>query len=328
MTAEPVRSGTATRTSTTTTATTPDTAWDVVAVTGATGKQGGATARRLLAAGRPVRALVRDRAAPAAVALAEAGAELAVADLDDPSSLGPALAGAGALFAVPPVAYGPAGNDEELEFARGRALADAAAAAGVRQVVFTGVASTTGAAFAAPGKRRTEQYLRELFGQVTVLRPVRFMTNYLGVAGIGLDGFADGVHRHLFPPDAPLQIIALEDIAEFAALAFEQPERFAGRTLELAGDAPTPVEAVAAIAAATRASLRYEQIGHDEAAAINPELADIRRQWAEGHRWRADIEALRVIHPGLRTLADWLAEGGADALRARFGASGDGGRAA
>ncbi|MFD8699271.1 NmrA family NAD(P)-binding protein [Kitasatospora purpeofusca] len=300
-----------------------DTAWGLVAVTGATGNQGGTTARRLLAAGRPVRALVRDRAAPGAVALAEAGAELAVADLDDPASLGPALAGAGALFAVPPVAYGPTGIDEELEFGRGRALADAAAAAGVRQVVFTGVAPTTGAAFAAPGKRRIEQYLRERIGQVTVLRPVRFMTNYLGLAGIGFDGFRDGVNRHLFLPDEPLQMIALEDIAEFAALAFEQPERFAGRTLELAGDAPTPVEAVAAIAAATGRALRYEQIGHEEAAALHPGLAEVRRQWAEGHRWRVDIEALRVVHPGLRSLGDWLAEGGAAALRARFDATGD-----
>ncbi|MCX4755831.1 NmrA family NAD(P)-binding protein [Kitasatospora purpeofusca] len=256
---------------------TDDTARSTVAVTGATGNQGGATARRLLSAGRPVRALVRDSSAPAAVALAEAGAELAVT--------------------------------------------------GVRQVVFTGVASTTGAAFAAPGKRRTEQYLRERIGQVTVLRPVRFMTNYLGVAGVGLDGFTDGVHRHLFPPDEPLQIIAVEDIAEFAALAFEQPERFAGRTLELAGDAPTPVEAVAAIAAATGRALRYEQIGHDEAAALHPGLAEVRRQWAEGHRWRVDIEALRVLHPGLRTLGDWLAWGGATALRARFDATGNAGQA-
>ncbi|KOV36813.1 NmrA family transcriptional regulator [Streptomyces sp. XY431] len=246
---------------------------------------------------------------------------MVLADLDDPASLGPALAGAGALFAVPPVAYGSARIDEELEVARGRALADAAEAAGVRQVVFTGVASTTGAAFAAPGKRRTEQYLRERIERVTVLRPVRFMTNYLGVAGVGFDGFTDGVHRHLFPPDEPLQIIALEDIAEFAALAFEQPDRFAGRTLELAGDAPTPVEAVAAIAAATGRALRYEQIGHEEAAALHPGLAEVRRQWAEGHRWRADLEALRVVHPGLRTLGDWLAEGGAAALRARFDAA-------
>ncbi|ROO86823.1 uncharacterized protein YbjT (DUF2867 family) [Actinocorallia herbida] len=303
MTTEPTRSGTG------------PAADGPVAVTGATGKQGGATARRLLAAGRPVRALVRDKSAPAAAALADAGAELALADFDDPASLVPALEGATALFTVPPVAFGPAGSDEELEFARGRALTDAAVAAGLRQVVFTGVASTSGDSLAASGKRRIEEYLHENVPLVTVLRPVRFMTNYLGVSHIGLDGFVGGVHRHLFPPDQPLQIIALEDIAEFAALAFEQPDRFAGRTLELAGDDPAPVDAVAAIAAATGTTLRYEQFTHEEAAALLPEIAEVRRRWAAGQRWHADIEALRVIHPGLRTLADWLAEGAAATLR-------------
>ncbi|GAA3094021.1 uncharacterized protein YbjT (DUF2867 family) [Kribbella aluminosa] len=287
-----------------------------VAVTGATGRQGGATAHRLLAGGWRVRALIRDKTSPAAAALTDAGAELAFADFDDPASLAPALEGTTDLFAVPPAAYGPAGSNHELEFTRGRALADAAAAAGVRHVVFTGVASTSGDAFAAPGKRRTEEYLREQLPIVTVLRPVRFMTNYLGAPGIGLDGIVDGVHRHLFPPDEPFQIIALEDIAEFAALAFEQPERFAGRTLELAGDDLTPVEAVAVIGAAIGVELRYEQLTHDEAAALNPEIAALRQRWIDGQRWHADIEALRVIHPGLRTLTDWLAESGAAALRA------------
>ncbi|MGZ0145706.1 NmrA family NAD(P)-binding protein [Kribbella sp. WER1] len=287
-----------------------------VVVTGATGNQGGATARRLLAGGWKVRALVRDKSAPAAEALAAAGAELAIADFDEPSTLAPALEGAGGLFAVPPVAFGPDGSNPELEFARGRAVADAAAAVGVRQVVFTGVASTSGDAFAAPGKRRTEEYLREHIPVVTVLRPVRFMTNYLARPGLGLEGFVDGVHRHLFPPDEPVQIIALEDIAEFAALAFEQPERYAGRTLELAGDELTPVEAVAAIAEAAGVALRYEQLTHDDAAALNVEIAETRRRWIDGQRWHADIEALRVIHPGLRTLADWLAESGTTALLA------------
>ncbi|NUR95517.1 MAG: NmrA family NAD(P)-binding protein [Kribbellaceae bacterium] len=289
-----------------------------VAVTGATGKQGGATARRLLAGGWRVRALVRDKTSQAAAALADAGAELAVADFDEPASLAPALEAVSALFAVPPTAYGPSGSKPELEFARGRALADAAAAVGVRHVVFTGVASTSGDAFAAPGKRRTEQYLRDHIPLVTVLRPVRFMTNYLGAPVLGLEGFVGGVHRHLFPPGEPVQIIALEDIAEFAALAFEQPERFAGRTLELAGDELTPVDAVAAIGTATGVAVRYEQLTHEEAAAINPEIAETRRRWIAGQRWHADIEALRVIHPGLRTFEDWLSEGGAAALRTRL----------
>ncbi|WP_149260444.1 NmrA family NAD(P)-binding protein [Actinomadura sp. K4S16] len=288
-----------------------------VLVTGATGKQGGATVRRLLAEGRPVRALVRDLEAPAAAALAEAGAELARGDFDDPASLRPALDGAAAVFGIPPVAYGPAGTEADREAARGRTLIDAAAAAGVGQVVFSTVASASSESPHSRGKALIEKYLRDHIAQPTVLRPVRFMTNYLGV-GWGIDGISDGVHRHIFAPHRPMQVIALEDVAEFAALAFADPARFAGRTLELAGDEPTPVEAAAAISEATGVPVRYRQLTDGEAAAINPEIAATRKRWQDGDRWHADIEALRVIHPGLRTFTDWLNESGAAALRARL----------
>jgi len=49
-----------------------------VVVTGATGQQGGAVTRALLAQGHPVRALVRATASPAALALQRAGVELAL----------------------------------------------------------------------------------------------------------------------------------------------------------------------------------------------------------------------------------------------------------
>ncbi|MFD4776781.1 NmrA family NAD(P)-binding protein, partial [Streptomyces sp. NPDC058427] len=197
-------------------------------------------------------------------------------------------------------------------------LADAAATAGIEHAVFTGIASTQDRVAASQGKEQIEHYLRERIRLVTVLRPVRFMTNFLASWDIGLDGIVDGVHRHIFPPDEPVQVIALEDIAEFAALAFEAPDRFAGRTLELAGDAPTPAQAVAAITEATGTAVRYRQLTHDEAASLGPEIAHVRERWAQGARWHADIEVLRVVHPGMRTFADWLEESGAEALRAMF----------
>ena len=89
----------------------------------------------------------------------------------------------------------------------------------------------------------------------------------------------------------------------------------------LAGDQPTPVDAAAAIAKATGLPVRYQQLTDAEAAAISPEIAEVRKRWQAGDRWHADIEALRVIHPGLRTLADWLAESGAATIRARLAAS-------
>jgi uncharacterized protein YbjT (DUF2867 family) len=285
-------------------------------ILGATGRQGGATARRLLADHKPVRAVVRDTTTDQARALAAAGVEIRPGDLDDPKSLRAALDGVTAVFAVPPVAYGPSGFDGDLEAARGRAVIDAAVAAGVEQVVFSTVASTSTTEQSAAGKAEIERYLHERIARPTVLRPVRFMTNYLAYGMTGLEGIVDGVHRHVFAADEPMQIIALEDIAEFAALALADPDRFAGRTLELAGDQPTPVEAAAMITEATGLPVRYHELSDDEAAAVNPVVLEYKKRAQAGQRWHADIEALRVIHPGLRTLSDWLAEGGAAAIRA------------
>jgi uncharacterized protein YbjT (DUF2867 family) len=292
-----------------------------ILVTGATGKQGGAATRRLLAGGRLVRALVRDPASPAAAALAAAGAQLAYGDFDDPASLPSALDGVVGVFGIPPVAFGPGDPETGLEVARGRALIDAAVAAGIEQVVFSTVASSSAQSRGSTGKALIERYLHDHVALPTVLRPVRFMTNYLGVGVMGIDGISNGVHRHLFPPHEPMQVVALEDIAEFAALAFADPTRFGGRTLELAGDEPTPVDAVAAIAEATGIPVRYEQFTDGEAAAISPLIAETKKRWEAGHRWHADIEALRVIHPGLRTFTDWLSESGAAAIRTQLTAA-------
>ncbi|MEF2529537.1 NmrA family NAD(P)-binding protein [Streptomyces sp. CS62] len=64
----------------------------VIAVTGATGTQGGATARALLAAGHRVRALTRRPDAPAADALRRLGADVRPTDFDDRAALDAVLA--------------------------------------------------------------------------------------------------------------------------------------------------------------------------------------------------------------------------------------------
>ncbi|MFD4354605.1 NmrA family NAD(P)-binding protein [Nocardia sp. NPDC058518] len=292
-----------------------------VLITGATGKQGGATARRLLTEGHRVRALVRDTDSPAARALAALGAELAVGDFDDPASLRAATTGTRAVFLVPPADYSAKGWGEDTEARRGIAMIDAARATGVEQIVFTGVA-TMGAAesWGQQGKRQIEEALAAVGLRYTVLRPVRFMENYL-LHDSPVDGIREGgEHRHLFPADRPLQMIAVDDIAAFAALAFADPDTWHARILELAGEAITPVEAAATISAAIGHPIHYREVTEDEADAIGPQLGNTWRLIRETGGWHADLPALRSLHPGLTSLRDWLARGGTQRILERIGA--------
>ncbi|MFE7801129.1 NmrA family NAD(P)-binding protein [Nocardia sp. NPDC057440] len=290
-----------------------------ILVTGGTGRQGGATARRLLADGVAVRALVRDPAAPAARALADAGAELAVADFDTPSTLDGAVAGVRGVFLIPPAAFGPTGWNSDMEAERGLAVLDAAKRANVEQIVFTGVASMgADSAWGQDGKRVIEDAVAASGLRYTLLRPVRFMENYL-LRTSPVDGIIDGVHKHIFPADQPLQVVALADIAAFAALAFADPDRLHGRTIELASDAVLPSTAVALISAAIGHQVSYHELEESEADAIGEQIGNTWRLVRETGGWHADLPQLRHIYPELTTFESWLATTGAAKIKALLG---------
>src|SRR3954470_12103966 len=108
-----------------------------VLVTGATGKQGGAVFRKLLASGIPARALVRNPDSERAAALGEFGDVLVRGDLDDITSLQAALDGARAVFSVQtPDMTDPMGDSEARQ---GRNLVKAAQTAGVEHFLHTSV---------------------------------------------------------------------------------------------------------------------------------------------------------------------------------------------
>ncbi|MGV9293021.1 NmrA/HSCARG family protein [Amycolatopsis sp. NPDC003676] len=277
-----------------------------VLVTGATGAQGGATARGLLAAGQRVRALVRDPDASAAQALEAAGAELVRGDLGDRASLDVAVKGADGVFSVQPTLGYPGTPpdftlDDELRY--GRNIADAAAAAGVRTFVYASVAS----ADAPHGitrwqtKSALERYARDLGLPVTALRPVRFMENQIHPQL----GVRDGVLTDVFLPETPVQLIAAADIGAFATLAFTRPAEYAGRTIELAGDELTMPRIAQAIARATGEPVAYRPIPREALTGRDPD-AVAGYDFANNGGWHADISALRKEHPALLDFAAWL----------------------
>ncbi|MFI6316887.1 NmrA/HSCARG family protein [Nonomuraea sp. NPDC050556] len=268
----------------------------IVLVTGATGLQGGAVARHLLAAGHHVRALVRKPSA----ALAQAGAEPVLGDMDDRASLVRAMRGAQGVFSVQPTeSYpgAPAGFTTDDEVRLGLNVAEAAKEAGVGHVVY----SSVGGAERSPGIRRweskwrIERHIGALALPATILRPVRFMENH---SGPHLDVLSDVFHA-----DTPVQLIAADDIGAFAALAFADPDHYVGRAIELAGDELTMPQIAAAISRATGRTITYRPIPRQALTGDGVAGYD----FGNDRGWQADLPMLRRLHPGLMDFATWLA---------------------
>ncbi|ALL71650.1 putative nucleoside-diphosphate-sugar epimerase (plasmid) [Paraburkholderia caribensis MBA4] len=188
------------------------------AITGITGKVGGAVARRLLAAGQPVRAVVRDitRAGP----WAERGCELATARMEDASSLTAAFEGAKGVFVLPPSEFDP-----EPGFPEARAVIDAVSAAIVKARPEKVVCLSTIGAQAQESNLLTqrtlmEQALREMPMPVTFLRPGWFMENAAWDVSSARD---DGViASYLQPLDKPVPMVATADVGRVAAELLQQ----------------------------------------------------------------------------------------------------------
>ncbi|GCD93206.1 NmrA family NAD(P)-binding protein [Embleya hyalina] len=217
-----------------------------VLVIGATGRQGGATARALLAAGIPVRALVRDPATAAAKAVAQLGADPVTGDLDDRDSVSRAAVGARAVFSVQMPDMDGRGFDGEV--AQAVNLIAGARAAGVSQFVHT---SVSGAgqhvswvkdrwAWLEPyytAKAGIQDRVREAgFTHWTLIKPGFFMENFRPSAHIMFPRGLRGGLVSLLKPATRLSLIAVDDIGTAAAAAIAAPERFDRVELELAGD--------------------------------------------------------------------------------------------
>lgn len=274
-------------------------------VTGSTGKQGGAVARHLLDKGYPVRALTRHPDKPAARELAAAGAQIVHGDLDDPSSYRSALSGAYGVFSVQN--FWESGYDGEVR--EGIALADAAKAAGVKHFVYSSVASAqrkTGLSH-FESKWNIEQHIRAIGIPHTILRPVFFMDNW---QVFGREYILAGTLSMPLSPSTNLQQIAVDDIGAFAALAFEQPDRWFGREMDIAGDNPTMEDVAAAFGRVIGRPVQYVQMPWEQFQATAGEEQTKMLRWFEGVGYDADIAAVRREHPALLDFESYLRRAG------------------
>jgi uncharacterized protein YbjT (DUF2867 family) len=277
---------------------------NVVLVTGGTGSQGGATVTHLLAAKKVrVRVLTRNVESPKAKSLAARGVELVRGDFEDVASLRTALAGVSAAFSVQQWTEKGGTAAEELN---GKRFADAVKASGSPHLVYS---SAEGAERKSglghyESKWAIEQHIRDLELPATILRPVGFM-DALGVPAIQR-GMYLGMFRANWGVSHRVQFVATYDIGWFAARALEDPERYAGRVIPLAGDELNVADIIRTYKTVTGHKPWVAPIPAFAAKRIMPkEFADMFR-WIREEGFEADISQVRQEYPQLLTFAGWL----------------------
>ncbi len=272
----------------------------VILVTGATGRQGGAAVNHLLADNWRVRALTRDPNRGAARDLARRSADVVGGNLDDRASMERTVEGC----------YGVLGVQQSLEIGfdaevrQGKLLADVAREAGVQHFIYSSVggADRNSGIPHFESKWQIEQYIRSLDLPSTVLRPVFFYDNFSSPEY--RDSIRNGILAIPMEGDRPLQMIAVEDIGGFVALAFRRGQQFIGQSLEIAGDELTMPQVADIFTRVTGKRVKFQQTPIEQLEQSSREMAVMFR-WFNEQGYRANIAGLREINPSLMTFQDW-----------------------
>ncbi|CAA9302735.1 MAG: hypothetical protein AVDCRST_MAG61-1153 [uncultured Friedmanniella sp.] len=222
-----------------------DTSLPPVAVTGATGAVGGMVARALVEAGVPLRLLVRTPAKAPSLP----GCVVLPSSYGDGAASVQALEGAETLFMV-------SAAESRHRVQQHRAFVDAAAAAGVRHVVYTSFAAASADAIFTLGRDHyaTEQHIVAAGLGHTFLRDSFYLDFFPEIVG------EDGVIRGP-AGDGRVAAVARADVARSATAVLLHPEEHRDATYELTGpEALSFAEVAAQLSSAQHRSVTY----HDE----------------------------------------------------------------
>jgi uncharacterized protein YbjT (DUF2867 family) len=275
----------------------------LIAVCGATGRQGGAVARSLLEEGWNVRAITRRPDRPEARDLAALGSEVVQADMEDVESLRRAFEGAHGVFSVQNGLV--SGFDREV--IQGRNVADVANQVGVAHLVYasagTGERGTGISSWEA--KLDIEDHMTRLGLPVTGLRPEAFMElmtdkSYYPAVGTWR------IWPRMSGEDKGIAWLAVEDVGAVATSVFGQPESYIGRSLTLVADVRSLAECrdiyrdVMDKPPATfpLPVWLFDRFTRGDVTAI--------WRWVKTGEFELDTAPTRAIHPGALTVREWL----------------------
>jgi NAD(P)H dehydrogenase (quinone) len=201
------------------------------AIMGITGRVGGAIAENLLAQGEKIRAIVRSP--EKAARWRDRGAEIAVADVDDPTALASAFEGADGVFLMVPPNFAPAPDFPEIRKTLASYHAALAKALPKKAVYLSSIgAEQTSGLGLITGSHLLEQVLGDLPISHAFLRAGWFMENHAwDVTTARSEG---KIYSNLHPLDRKFSLVATADIGKAGADVLRQ-EWTGTRYIEVAG---------------------------------------------------------------------------------------------
>ncbi len=303
----------------------------IIAVAGATGAQGGGLVRAILNdknGGFGVRALTRNPNSDKAKELAQMGADVVAADVDDTASLKKALEGAyGAFF----VTFFWEHFSPEKEIAQVRNMAAAAKETGIRHAIWSTLEDTRQwvplsdnrmptlqEKYKVPhfdGKGESNKLFNEVGVPTTFLLTSFYWDNFIHF-GMGPKKGTNGEYAIILPMgEKKLPGIAAEDIGKCAYGIFKRGSEFVGKTVGIAGGHLTGKEMAAEFGKALGKAIVYNAVTPEVYRGFGFPGADdlgnmfqFKRDFEDYFCGARSLDFSRSLNPELQTFSAWLAK--------------------
>ena len=301
----------------------------IIAVTGATGAQGGGLVQAILKdlSGEFIpRAITRNANSDKAKALSSKGVEVVEADLDDVESLKKAFKGAYGAFCVTNYweHYSPEKENRQV-----KNMADAAKTDGVSHVIWSTLEDTRNwiplsddrmptlmEKYKVPhfdGKGESDKYFREAGVPTTFMLASFYWENFI-YFGMGPKKGPDGNFAITFPmDDKKLAGISAEDIGKCVYGIFKAGDKYKGKTLGIAGDHLSGSEMAEKFSKALGKEVHYNSVPPDVYRGFGfPGAEDLgnmfqfHRDFQKDHLEVRDIERTKSINPEVKNFDQWL----------------------
>lgn len=301
----------------------------IIAVTGATGAQGGGLVNAILkdSSGEFIpRAITRNANSEKAKALSSKGVEVVEADLDDVESLKKAFKGTYGAFCVTNYweHYSPEKENQQV-----KNMAEAAKADGVSHVIWSTLEDTRNwiplsddrmptlmEKYKVPhfdGKGESDKYFREAGVPTTFMLASFYWENFI-YFGMGPKKGPDGKFAITFPmDDKKLAGISAEDIGKCVYGIFKAGDKYKGKTLGIAGDHLSGSEMAEKFSKALGKEVHYNSVPPEVYRGFGfPGAEDLgnmfqfHRDFQKDHLEVRDIDRTKSINPEVKNFDQWL----------------------